>query len=171
MPDVTLLPWSDDDLDLLRRSNTHELMDQLGGPENDEQVRARHERYLRMWREGTGFQFRIVIPGHPEGVGTIGYWRREEQGVPVLEAGWSVESEYRGRGIAPAAVLAMLEVARAAGEKLPVHAYPRVDNPASNAVCRKAGFTLLGELDFEISPGTLLHTNDWVVELSDRPLA
>lgn len=171
MPDVTLLPWSEDDLDLLRRSNTHELMDQLGGPENDEQVRARHERYLRMWREGTGFQFRIVIPGHPEGVGTIGYWRSEEQGEPMLEAGWSVEADYRGQGIAPAAVVAMLDAARAAGETLPVHAYPRVDNPASNAVCRKAGFTLLGELDFEITPGLILHTNDWVVELSARPLA
>ena len=47
----------------------------------------------------------------------------------------------------------MLEYARADGETLPVHAYPRVDNPPSNAVCRKAGFTLLGEEDFEISPG------------------
>ena len=60
----------------------------------------------------------------------------------------------------------MLEQARAAGETLPVHAYPRVDNAASNAVCRKAGFTLLGEADFEISPGNVLHTNDWVIELA-----
>ncbi len=166
MTDVELRPWSDDDLDLLRRANTHELMDQLGGPETDEQVIARHERYLRMQREGTAFQFRVVIPGHPEGVGIVGYWHRGEAGERVLEAGWSVEESYRGRGIAPAAVRAMLERARAAGETLPVHAYPRVDNPASNAVCRKSGFTLLGEMDFEITPGNVLHTNDWVVELS-----
>ena len=50
MTDVTLHPWSDDDLDLLRRANTHELMDQLGGPESDEQMVARHERYLRNTR-------------------------------------------------------------------------------------------------------------------------
>ena len=128
-------------------------------------VPSRHERYLRLWREGTGFQFRIVIPGHPEGVGIVGYWHRDEDGERVLEAGWSVEAEYRGRGIAPAAVVAMLDIARAAGETLPVHAYPRVDNPASNAVCRKAGFTLLREADFEVTPGNTLHTNDWVVEL------
>jgi len=167
MTEVVLRPWSDADLDLLRRANTPELMDQLGGVETDEQVIARHERYLRMQREGTGFQFRIVIPGHPEGVGTVGYWHRDEGGEQALEAGWSVEEAYRGRGIAPAAVMAMLDLARAAGETLPVHAYPRVDNPASNAVCRKAGFTLVREADFEISPGNVLHTNDWVVELAE----
>jgi RimJ/RimL family protein N-acetyltransferase len=168
MADVTLLPWSADDLDLLRRANTHELMDQLGGPEDDEHVQARHERYLRLWREGTARQFRIVIAGHPEGVGIVGYWQREWHGEPVLEAGWSVEAAYRGQGIAPAAVLAMLDHARADGETLPVHAYPRVDNPASNAVCRKAGFTLLGAEDLEFTPGHVLHLNDWVVELAQR---
>lgn len=175
MPEITLHPWSADDLDLLRRANTPELMDQMGGVETDEQVIARHERYLRLQSEGTGFQFRIEIPGHPEGVGMVGYWHREHPGVPglepALEAGWSVEAAYRGQGIAPAAVLAMLDAARAAGETLPVHAYPRVDNPASNAVCRKAGFTLLGEEDFEVRPGRVLHTNDWVVELVAAPQA
>jgi RimJ/RimL family protein N-acetyltransferase len=165
MTDVELRPWSEDDLDLLRRANTHELMDQLGGPENDEQVQARHERYLRMWREGTGWQFRVMIPEHPEGVGMVGYWQHDWHGEPALESGWSIEAEYRGRGIAPAAVIAMLDAARAAGATLPVHAYPRVDNPASNAVCRKAGFRLLGEEDFEVKPGLVLHTNDWVVDL------
>ncbi|MFD4421177.1 GNAT family N-acetyltransferase [Agromyces sp. NPDC058484] len=166
MTDVELRPWSADDLDLLRRANTPELMDQLGGIETDAQVVARHERYLRLQREGTGFQFRIVIAGHPEGVGIVGYWHRDEGGQATLEAGWSVEAAYRGRGIAPAAVVAMLEQVRAAGETLPVHAYPRVDNPASNAVCRKAGFTLLGEVDFEVAPGRVLHTNDWVARLA-----
>lgn len=142
-------------------------MDQLGGPETDEQVIARHQRYLRLESEGTGMQFRIEIPGHPEGVGIVGYWLRDEPGGAVLEAGWSVEAAYRGRGIAPAAVVAMLDCARTAGETLPVHAYPRVDNEASKAVCRKAGFTLVGEREFEIRPGHVLRTNDWVVELGD----
>jgi RimJ/RimL family protein N-acetyltransferase len=167
MTDVEIHPWSAGDLDLLRRANTPELMDQLGGVENDEQVIARHERYLRLQREGTGCQFRIVIPGHPEGVGIVGYWHRDEGDEHVLEGGWSVEEEYRGRGIAPAAVIAMLEWAREAGETLPMHAYPRVDNPGSNAVCRKAGFTLVREADFEVTPGNVLHTNDWVIELAE----
>lgn len=171
MPEIELRPWSEDDLALLHRSNTHELMDQLGGPENDEQVLARHERYLRLQREGTAHQFRIVIPGHPDGVGVVGYWQHEWHGEPAFESGWSVEAEFRGQGIAPAAVVAMLETARAAGETLPVHAYPRVDNPASNAVCRKAGFRLLGEEQFEAKPGLVLHTNDWVFDLAAPPRA
>jgi len=99
-------------------------------------------------------------------VGIVGYWDREEEGERVLEAGWSVEEDYRGRGIAPAAVIAMLDWARANGDTLPVHAYPRVDNPASNAVCRKAGFALVREADFELTPGNVHRLNDWVVELA-----
>jgi RimJ/RimL family protein N-acetyltransferase len=64
-------------------------------------------------------------------------------------------------------VVAMLDAARERGERLPVHAFPRVDNPASNAVCRKAGFRLLGEADFEVANGRVLHTNDWVADLVD----
>ncbi|MGR2752682.1 GNAT family N-acetyltransferase [Agromyces arachidis] len=167
MTEVALLPWSAEDLDVLRRANTPELMDQFGGPETDEQVRARHERYLRLGREGSAHQFRIVIPGHPEGVGMVGYWHREWEGAPALEAGWSVESEYRGRGIAPAAVISMLRAAYERGDRLPVHAFPRVDNPASNAVCRKAGFRLVGETEAEIAPGRVLHLNDWVADPAD----
>ncbi|GAA1797359.1 hypothetical protein GCM10009749_01100 [Agromyces neolithicus] len=145
-------------------------MDWVGGVETDERVRARHERYLALVPDGTGAQFRITIPGHPEGVGIVGYWRHEWRGEPALESGWSVEAEYRGQGIAPDAVHLMLEAARAAGETLSVHAYPSVDNPASNAVCRKAGFTLLGEEDFEAA-GRVLRTNDWVYELAEPPRA
>ena len=166
MTEVILRAYSIDDLDLLRRANTPELMDQLGGPETDEQVIARHERYLNLARDGAGRQFRIVIPGHPEGVGIVGYWHHEWRGEPALESGWSVEAEFRGQGIAPAAARALLDEARAAGETLPVHAYPRGDNAASNAVCRKAGFRLLGPLDFEVTPGRVLQTNDWVAELA-----
>lgn len=164
-PLVQLRPYSESDLDLLRRANTPELMNQMGGVETDEQVVARHERYLRLQREGAAHQFRIVIPGHPEGVGMTGYWHRDDGDARVLEGGWSVEAPYRGRGIAAAAVVAMLEFAAAAGETLPLHAYPRVDNAASNGMCRRAGFTLLGELHVEIAPGVVLRTNDWVFEL------
>ena len=100
----------------------------------------------------------------------VGYWHHDWHGEQALESGWSVEAEYRGQGIAPAAVIAMLDTARAAGETVPVHAYPRVDNAASNAVCRKAGFPLLGEEDFEVKPGLVLHTNDWVVDLVEPPV-
>jgi RimJ/RimL family protein N-acetyltransferase len=40
-----------------------------------------------------------------------------------------------------------------------------VDHPASNAICRKAGFTLVGPYDFEFPKGSFMHCNDWRYEL------
>jgi RimJ/RimL family protein N-acetyltransferase len=63
------------------------------------------------------------------------------------------------------AARAVAERARAQHRHQHLHAYPAVDHPASNAVCRKAGFTLLGETDFEYPPGNIMRCNDWQLEL------
>ena len=52
----------------------------------------------------------------------------------------------------------------------PVHAFPSVDNAASNAVCRKLGFEFLGAFDFEYPPGNPLRCNDWRLELRSRSI-
>jgi hypothetical protein len=67
-PEVWLEPWSDSDLDLLRRNNAPEMMTYIGGPETEEQLVARHQRYLERWRLGTARMFRVVIPDVPQGV-------------------------------------------------------------------------------------------------------
>jgi len=48
-----------------------------------------------------------------------------------------------------------------------VHAFPSVDNPPSNAICRKLGFELLEAIDFEYPPGSggVLRCNDWRLDL------
>lgn len=71
----------------------------------------------------------------------------------------------RCRGIATKAATAVTERARAQHRHKHLHAYPASDHPASNAICRKAGFTLLGETDFEYPPGTIKRCNDWQLEL------
>jgi RimJ/RimL family protein N-acetyltransferase len=162
MGDVGLRPWAEDDLETLRRSNAPEMMTYLGGPETEEALAARHERYLRLGREGTAWMFRIVTPDHPEGVGTIGYWRHEHHGERAFETGWSVETAYQGRGIATAALEAVLADAATREPGTAVYAYPRVENAASNAICRKAGFTLEGEEEFEHPKGTWKPSNVWV---------
>ncbi|GAA1757558.1 GNAT family N-acetyltransferase [Agromyces humatus] len=168
MADVRLVPWSDDDLATLQRGNTPEMMANLGGPETDEALAARHERYLRFWREGSARMFRIVIEGHPEGVGSIGYWRREIPGESnALECGFSVESAYQGRGIATRALLVLIADARARGETGRLWAYPRVDNVGSNAICGKAGFRLEGQEEFEYPPGNWQTSNNWVYDLAE----
>ncbi|MEV6792815.1 GNAT family N-acetyltransferase [Streptomyces sp. NPDC051320] len=164
--DVRIEPWSESDLDLLRRMNAPELMRHLGGPETEEQLLVRHERYVAMsaGTGGAGTMFRIVL-SEGEAVGTIGYWERDWQGQRVYESGWGVLTAHQGRGIASAAIAAVIQWAGQERKHRYLHAYPSVGNPSSNAVCRKAGFTLMGECDFEYPPGTPLRCNDWRVEL------
>ncbi|GIF91323.1 hypothetical protein Cch02nite_47670 [Catellatospora chokoriensis] len=159
---VRLVPWSDDDLELLRRINTPEMKRHLGGPETEEKVLARHQRYLALPH---GRMFRVALAATGEPVGTIGHWDREWQGEQVYETGWSVLPEFQGRGIAVAAAQAVIETARADGRHRWLHAYPGVDNLPSNAICRKAGFELVGPYDFEYPPGSLMRSNDWRYDL------
>jgi RimJ/RimL family protein N-acetyltransferase len=46
-----------------------------------------------------------------------------------------------------------------------VHAFPVVENAPSNAICRKLGFTLVGETDFPARRGGFVRCNDWRFEL------
>jgi RimJ/RimL family protein N-acetyltransferase len=46
-----------------------------------------------------------------------------------------------------------------------VHAFPSVSNAPSNAVCRKLGFTLLEECEFEFPRGNFMRCNDWRLDL------
>ena len=93
-----------------------------------------------------------------------GYWERTWQGEEVYEIGWSVLTAYQGRGIAATALA--LDAARADGRHRFVHAFPSVENGPSNAICRKAGFRLLGERDFEYPREHPLRCNDWRFDLS-----
>jgi hypothetical protein len=43
-----------------------------------------------------------------------------------------------------------------------------VKNAAPNAICRKAGFTLGGEVEVGNPKGSLMRCNDWRLELSGR---
>ncbi|MEU9093922.1 GNAT family N-acetyltransferase [Streptomyces sp. NPDC087901] len=164
---VGIEPWSESDLELLRRANAPELMDHLGGPEPEEQLIERHGRYVALSadRTGRGRMFRITLPGEVGGVGTIGFWERTWQGRKVYETGWAVLAEFQGRGIASAATKAVAGQARAEHKHRYLHAYPSVDNVASNGVCRKAGFLLIGECEVEYPPGHPLLTHDWRLDL------
>jgi RimJ/RimL family protein N-acetyltransferase len=73
--------------------------------------------------------------------------------------------EHQGRGIASGATALVLDHARAGGRRRFVHAFPSTDNPASNAICRKLGFTLLEVREFEFPPGSTMRCNDWRFDL------
>jgi len=167
-PLIELHPYAPTDLELLCRANTPELMDQLGGVEDDAGVMRRHERYLHLPVHQQGQQFRVTVPGHPEGVGMVGWWVQVDQPMRTLECGWSIEAPYRGRGIASAAALVMQRLLRASGDAANLHAYPRHDNAASNAVCRKAGFVLVDTVTDPSVGGGEIVLNDWVCRFASR---
>jgi RimJ/RimL family protein N-acetyltransferase len=168
---VRIEAWSERDLDLLRAVNAPELMEHLGGPETEEQLVKRHQRYVDLSgdRTGAGRMFRIVLLPEEVPVGVIGFWEQTWDGIRVYETGWTVLGGFQGRGVATAATAAVVDRARAARKHRYLHAFPSVDNGASNAVCRKAGFALLRERDFEYPPGHLLRTNDWRLDLKAGP--
>lgn len=113
--------------------------------------------------------FRVVLLPERTTVGSTGYWAKTWQGEDVYETGWGVLPEYQGRGLATAAV--RLVAARAAAEGGPrwLHAFPSVGNLPSNGVCRKVGFELAGEHDFEYPPGHIMRCNDWRLDLRTIP--
>jgi RimJ/RimL family protein N-acetyltransferase len=158
---VAIEPWTDDDLALLRASNTPEMTSYLGGPESEQKLLDRHRRYVA-GRD----MFRVVLLPDRAVVGSTGYWEKSWHSEEVYETGWAVLPEYQGRGIAVAAVRAVAARAAAEGTRRHLHAYPSVENGASNAVCRKVGFELLGEYDFEYPPGHLMRCNDWRLDLN-----
>jgi RimJ/RimL family protein N-acetyltransferase len=167
---IRLRRWGPGDLDLLRRFLADpEMTLHLGGPETEEQIVRRHERYLALDDPLKGRMFVIETEPGPGGgnaraVGSVGYWEHAEDDAPVVwETGWFVLPEVHGRGIATAGTRLAIEAAWAVLPR-PMHAYPSVDNAASNAVARKLGMRLLGSREFEYPKGHWMTCNDWVID-------
>ncbi len=164
--EVQLRSWSADDLPLLTRLRGDPVMNEhLGGPEAAEKIRERQERYYQSSQTGLNPMFVILFGPEKTAAGSIGYWEKEWQGEQIWETGWSVLPEFQGRGIATRATALIVDRVHAERKYRFLHAFPAVDNAASNAVCRKAGFTLRGEADFEFPPGHFMRCNDWSLDL------
>jgi RimJ/RimL family protein N-acetyltransferase len=161
---VHIEPWGEGDLPILEQSlSDPAMMKYLGGPESPEKIAERQRRYERP----SSKQFKIVVEATGEGVGWVGYWERTWHDDQVYEIGWSVLPAFQGRGIAGLATAEAIAIARAEGMHRFLHAYPSVDNGPSNAICRKLGFTLLGEHEFEYPAGSskFMRCNDWRLDL------
>jgi RimJ/RimL family protein N-acetyltransferase len=161
--DVRLEPWGPGDFGLVEQLMGDPAMTEfLGGPESAEKLKDRQRRYAE---PGSGM-FKIVDVASGEGIGSVGFWEREWRGGTVYETGWSVIPAFQGRGVAVEATRQLIELARETGRHRYMHAFPKVVNEASNAICRKLGFELLGEEDFEYPPGNPIRCNDWRLDLA-----
>ncbi|MFF4407388.1 GNAT family N-acetyltransferase [Streptoverticillium reticulum] len=162
---VRLQPWADSDLWLLRRRNAPEMTAHLGGPESDTALLVRHRRWTAMSAQAPhkGRVFRVEDPAGNT-VGTVSFVPKEHDGEPIFEVGWGILPEHQRRGwatVSVSALLALLAALPPAHRRPAAHAFPRVKNTASNAVCRAAGFTFLGETVHEYPPGHHHPSNNW----------
>jgi RimJ/RimL family protein N-acetyltransferase len=165
---VRLEPWGKGDLPLVRRLMGDPAMtEHLGGPESEEKLVDRQGRYERIAGTGTGRMFKIVDQETGEAAGSVGYWEKDWRAQKVYEIGWSVLPEFQGRGIASAATAQAIAKARAEHRHRYLHAFPSVENLASNGICRKLGFELLGDSEFEYPKGHFMRCNDWRLDLTE----
>ena len=167
-PIVELRPWRPDDLELMTALLGDPAMtEHLGGPETPEQLKDRLDRYLGM-TPVDGRMFVITVGPERQAAGSVGYWPHE---AGSLETGSSVLPAFQGRGVATEGTARCLDIAAAEGGSGTIHAYPSVDNVASNALCRTLGFVLLREEQFEYPKGHWMRCNDWSLDLVARAVA
>jgi RimJ/RimL family protein N-acetyltransferase len=156
---VELSAYTDADIALTEAMETDRVvMAELGGPVPAEAIPALHRRRLGdPW-------WLVVVTDEGERAGTIGIWETEHDGAVVHETGWMLLPAFHGRGLASAALRQLLDRARAVARFEQLHAWPGVTNGASNALCRKFGFELLGEEEGAYRDARL-RVNHWVLTL------
>jgi RimJ/RimL family protein N-acetyltransferase len=158
---------SPDDLDLyLGTLGDPSVMSELGGPLPTERITKKLQRDIELAASDEAWILTIV-PDETAGraVGTISVWNSEHLGEPVVEMGWILLKEFHGRGYGSEAVYLTLLRAKAENRWGVIYAFPGITNPASNAVCRKTGFELIGQSDGEYN-GHPIRSNDWRVDLA-----
>lgn len=160
-PAVELVEYEDRDLELVLAIDLDPVaMRHLGGPREETAARKAHRERLLVPEEG-GIWKTIVADG--ERVGSLGIWRGDVAGA-TWEAGWTILPAHHRRGIATRALAQLIGLARASGAYDSIHAFPGRDNEASNALCRRAGFTLVGTWRGEYAGGPFV-ANHWRLEL------
>jgi len=159
---IQLQPWTEDDMPLLAALNSLEMTEHLGGPESPGQLEKRLQRYAAAQSEAVSM-FKVLVDGKP--AGSVGFWERDWRGTTVYETGWVTLPEFQGRGVASQATSMAIGIARATGRNEAMHAFPSIDNGPSNSICRRLGFELLGECEFEYPKGHWALSNDWRLSL------
>jgi hypothetical protein len=108
---VRLVPWSAEDLPLLRRLHTPGMRQHVGARGSDEQMAARHQRYRA---PDGGRTFRVELTAG-EAAGGVAFTSRLWHGVPVYQSGWNAMQQFPARGAATAAIRASIPAARTDG--------------------------------------------------------
>ena len=138
------------------------VMAELGGAVPPDQIPAAHRRRLSTIASDPWWF--VIVTDDEESAGEIGIWETEHDGAAVHETGWMLLAAFHGRGLATEALRQLLDRARAEARFEQLHAWPGVTNGASNALCRKFGFELLGEEEGAFRDARF-PVNHWVLTL------
>ncbi|HEY2326140.1 MAG TPA: GNAT family N-acetyltransferase [Gaiellaceae bacterium] len=164
---VHLESWSEDDLHVLEITlGDPEMMTYLGGIESPDKLAERQARFAAMKNPEAGLMFTVVDDATGEKTGSVGYWEKSWNGDEVYETGWLIARAFQGRGIATEGMRQLIDRLRGSSARRYLHAFPNVDNAPSNAICRKLGFELLAEHEFEYPKGSFMRCNDWRLDLT-----
>jgi RimJ/RimL family protein N-acetyltransferase len=160
-----------DDLELYHRLYCDpRMMSELGGPLPHDGLADKLRRDVDSTDQDLYWMLVVVPDGDGASpAGTVCVWEHLEGEETINEIGWMVLPEYQGRGFGGAAVRSLLQRARHASRWDIVDAFPGVTNGASNAICRKLGFSKIGERDIDYA-GRMLRCNRWRLDVRTADL-
>jgi RimJ/RimL family protein N-acetyltransferase len=163
-PSIRLRPYVDADRWLTEAIETSPvMMADLGGPLPAADIPGIHERRLEGMAADRLWYFTVDLEPEGRTVGTICLWSDAVEGGQRSEAGWAILEQFQGRGLATEALRQLVERARIDGRWGDIHAFTGASNGPSNAVCRKGGFTNVGQEVVEYA-GRRLLCNHWVLD-------
>ncbi len=144
-------------------------MRHLGGAQTEEQIQQAHAKILQAISHG-GWCFKIVPELDGPVAGTVLIWKSTWRNEAIHEMGWMILPEFQGHGIASRAVQSLLSRASDQSAFRAVHAFPAVDNLASNRICERCGFSNIEQCHFEYSGNELL-CNHWQIRFDQADSA
>jgi RimJ/RimL family protein N-acetyltransferase len=168
-PSIRLRPYTDADRWLTETIETSPaMMADLGGPLPATDIPGIHQRRLDGMAADRLWYFTVDLMPEGRTVGTICLWSDTYEGGRRSEAGWAILEEFQGRGLPTEAHRQRGARARTDGRWGDIHAFPGASNGPSNAVCRKGGFTNVGQEIVDYA-GRQLRCNHWVLEAPHSP--
>jgi RimJ/RimL family protein N-acetyltransferase len=165
MEGIHLRLWSEGDYELIRKAMGTPEMTKYLWLENEEKLKARHERYIHLPEKGNDRMYVIELGEKRTPVGSVGYWEIDHEGGKAWETGWSVLPEFQGKGIATRATTLAMDMARNTNLHRFMFAYPAQENAPSNAICKKLGFTFQKPYEEEFPDGRKMILNIWKLDL------
>jgi RimJ/RimL family protein N-acetyltransferase len=165
MTEIRIRPYSEGDYEVVKREMGDPAMTEYLWLENEEKLKARHEKYMHLPEKGNDRMYVIELAAEGLPAGGVGYWEIEQDGEKAWETGWSVFPEFQGQGIATKATALAMDLARNANLHRHMYAFPAAENAPSNAICKKLGFTFQKPYEEEFPDGKKTVLNIWRLDL------